>query len=183
MTRAWVIGVAASLALAGAARAEVADVSPQGFEIKHTVEIAAPAAKVWAALVKPGQWWNSDHSWSGDARNLTLDPRPGGCWCEALPHGGGARHMTVVYVAPGQEMRLEGGLGPFQFSGASGHMIWKLAEKDGKTTLTWTYDLGGYVKGGIDKMAGPVDGVLGDQVGRLKRYIERENRADPGGPS
>ncbi len=171
MTRAWIIGAVASLAIVGVARAEVADVSPQGFEIRHSVEIAAPAAKVWEALVRPGRWWNSEHSWSGDSRNLTLDARPGGCWCEALP-GGGARHMTVVYVAPDKEMRLEGGLGPFQFTGASGHMVWALAEKDGKTTLTWTYDVGGYVKGGIDKLAAPVDGVLGQQIGRFKRYVE-----------
>ena len=86
--------------------------------------------------------------------------------------------MTVIYVSPYKEMRLEGGLGPFQFTGASGHMVWALAEKDGKTTLTWTYDVGGYVKGGIDKLAAPVDGVLGQQVGRLKRYVET---GKPGG--
>lgn len=80
--------------------------------------------------------------------------------------------MSVIYVAPGQEMRLEGGLGPFQFTGASGHMVWTLTEKDGKTALTWTYDVGGYVKGGVEKMAGPVDGVLGGQIGRLKHYVE-----------
>ena len=174
----WFLGLAASLALVGAARAEVADVSPTGFEIKQTVEIAAPGAKVWAALIQPGQWWNSEHSWSGDARNLSLQAKAGGCWCEAIPPAGGAKHMTVIYVAPGQEMRLEGALGPFQFTGAAGHLDWKLAEKDGKTTLTWTFDAGGYVKGGIDKLAGPVDGVLGEQIGRLKRYVET---GKPGG--
>lgn len=172
MIRAWIVGMALGLAFASAARAEVTDVSPSGFEIRHTIEIAAPAAKVWAALVQPDQWWNSQHSWSGDAHNLTLDAKAGGCWCEALPGGGGARHMSVVYVSPGKEMRLEGGLGPFQFTGASGHMVWSLAEKDGKTTLTWTYDVGGYVKGGVDKLAAPVDRVLGEQAGRLKLYVE-----------
>jgi uncharacterized protein YndB with AHSA1/START domain len=160
-----------AMATAGAARAAVTDSSAGGFEVSESVEIAAPAAKVWDALMQPGQWWKGEHSWSGKASNLTLDARAGGCWCEALP-GGGAQHMVVIYVVPRQEMRLEGALGPFQFTGATGHLDWKVAEKDGKTTVTWTYDVGGYVKGGIDKLSAPVDGVLGEQIGRLKAYVE-----------
>jgi len=167
------MGLAAALVLlAGAARAEVVDVSPAGFELKETAEIAAPAAKVWAALVQPAQWWSAEHSWSGKAENFTLDPHVGGCWCEAIPPAGGTRHMTVIYVVPGQEMRLEGALGPFQFSGAASRLIWKLSEKDGKTTLTWTFDMGGYVKGGFEKRAPAVDAVLAEEIGRLKRLVE-----------
>lgn len=158
--------------LAGAARAEVTDSSPSGFEIHHSVEIAAPAAKVWDALVAPGRWWSSQHSWSGKAQNHTLDPRPGGCWCEALPNGGGALHMTVIYVAPGRELRLFGQTGPFQFTGAVNTMDWKLSEKDGHTTLSLTFDAGGYVKGGIGDLTAPVDRVMGEQIDRLKRYVE-----------
>jgi uncharacterized protein YndB with AHSA1/START domain len=164
--------VAAAVALAGVARAEVTDSSAAGFEVRQSVEIAAPATKVWAALVTPGQWWKGEHSWSGKAANQTLEPKAGGCWCEAIPPAGGARHMSVIYVVPNQEMRLEGGLGPFQFTGAFNRLDWKLAEKDGHTTVTWTFDAGGYVKGGVDKLAAPVDGVLGEQIGRLKRYVE-----------
>ncbi|MDI1365107.1 MAG: ATPase, partial [bacterium] len=43
---------------------------------------------------------------------------------------------------------------------------------DGETTLTLTYDVGGYLRGGLDKIAAPVDGVLGQQVLRLKRQVE-----------
>ena len=65
-------------ALAGAARAEVTDKSAAGFEITHKAAIAAPAAKVYAALLAPGFWWNSSHSWSGDAKNLTMTYDVGG---------------------------------------------------------------------------------------------------------
>jgi uncharacterized protein YndB with AHSA1/START domain len=171
MFKTCIIAAAAALA-AGAAQAEVTDVSPQGFETKQKVEIAAPAAKVWAALIRPGDWWDSQHTWSGDARNLSLDLRPGGCWCENFPKGGGSVHMTVIYVAPRRQLTLDGALGPFQSTGASGHMVWSLVEAGGKTTLTQTFDVGGYVKGGIDKLATPVDGVLGGQVARLKRLVE-----------
>ena len=78
----------------------------------------------------------------------------------------------MIFVRPDKTLRLEGGLGPLSLSGASGHLIWDLAEKDGHTTLTTTYDVGGYAKGGLDKWAAPVDTVLGEQVGRLKVYLE-----------
>ncbi|MDB5498278.1 MAG: ATPase, partial [Phenylobacterium sp.] len=41
------------------------------------------------------------------------------------------------------------------------------------TELTMTYDVGGYAKGGLaETLAGPVDMVLGEQVARLKKYLE-----------
>ena len=164
----------AALALGGtAARADVVEATPGGFQVRASAEIAAPAAKVWAALGQVGAWWNPQHTWSGDAKNLTLTLMAGECWCEAnLPNGGGARHMTVLLVTPGKTAILDGTLGPLMFSGATGHLVWSLAEKDGKTTRTQTYFVGGYFPGGLDKLAAPVDGVMSEQLGRLKAYVE-----------
>src|ERR1700676_2602993 len=103
--RGW-MALAAGLALAGTTRAEVVDASAAGFQVKQTAEIAAPADKVWTALRQVGGWWSSEHSWSHDAKNLTLELKPGGCWCEALPGGGGVRHMTVIFAAPGKSAIL-----------------------------------------------------------------------------
>jgi uncharacterized protein YndB with AHSA1/START domain len=161
-----------TLLTAGAARAEVVDAQPNGFETKRVVVIAKPAAEVWAALVQPAKWWSSDHTWSGSAANLSLAAAPGACFCEKMPNGGAVLHMTVVNSQPGKQLTLFGGLGPLQFSGASGHLVWALAEADGKTTLTWSYDAGGYMKGGLDKIAPIVDQVLGQQQDRLKAYVE-----------
>jgi hypothetical protein len=158
--------------LAGAARAEVVDATASGFQVKQTAEVAAPADKVWAALGNFGDWWNGKHSWSGDARNFSLELKAGGCLCETLPHGGGVHHMTVIFAAPGKSAILDGTLGPLMFSGATGHLVWSLAEKGGHTTLTQTYYAGGYFPGGLDKPAPAVDGVLTEQIGRLKRYVE-----------
>ena len=168
--RAW-LGAVAGLALAGVARADVVDATANGFQVKQTAEIAAPAAKVWAALGQVGSWWDSQHSWSQDAKNLTLDLRPGGCWCEALP-GGGVEHMRVIFSQPDKTAILNGALGPLVFSGTAGHLVWRLDEKDGHTTLTQTYYVGGYFPGGLDKLAPAVDGVMTEQIGRLKRYVE-----------
>jgi uncharacterized protein YndB with AHSA1/START domain len=163
---------AAAALTATAVRAEVVDAQANGFEVKRTAVLNAPADKVYAALAQPSQWWNKDHTWSGSSANLSLAPMAGGCFCEKLPNGGSVLHMTVVYAQPGQGLRLFGGLGPLQMSGATGHLGWSLVEKDGKTTLTQTYDAGGYMTGGLDKIAPVVDRVLGEQFDRLKAYVE-----------
>jgi uncharacterized protein YndB with AHSA1/START domain len=160
------------LLAAGAARAEVVDAQPNGFEVKHEVVVNAPAAAVWDVLVQPSKWWASAHTWSRSAANLSLAAASGGCFCERLPNGGSVLHMTTVHAAPGQKLVLSGALGPLQTSGATGALAFVLAEKDGKTTVTVTYDVGGYLKGGLDKWAGPVDDVIGQQVAGLKAAVE-----------
>jgi uncharacterized protein YndB with AHSA1/START domain len=172
MMKTTIIAAALALLGAGAARAEVTDSQPNGFEVRRQVMIAAPAERVWATLVQPSRWWASAHTWSGSAANLSLGAASGGCFCERLPNGGSVLHMTTAYAAPGQRLVLTGGLGPLQSSGASGALTFDLAEKDGQTTVTVTYDVGGYFKGGLDKIAGGVDGVLGQQVAGLKAAAE-----------
>ena len=160
-----------AFALAGAARAEIVDQSAAGFEIRHAFTVAAPADKVYAALLKPNLWWNSAHTWSGSAANLRMDLKDH-CFCETLPKGE-VRHMEIVFHDGGKRLHLSGALGPGQFTGASGHLDFAVTEKDGKTTLTATYDVGGYAKGGLaETYAKPFDQVLGEQVGRLHRLVE-----------
>jgi hypothetical protein len=164
------LGLAAAL-LGSAAHAEVTDKSAAGFEVTEKAHIAAPAAKVYAALLTPGGWWSSQHSWSGDARNLSIDLTTG-CFCEKLPHGY-VRHMTVVFADGATTLRLFGGLGPMQFTGASGNLGFTLKPSGADTDLVVTYDVGGYAKGGLaETLAAPVDTVLGEQVSRLKKYLE-----------
>ncbi len=112
--------IALALLVAGSARAEVTDAQPNGFEVRRQVVIAAPAGAVWATLVQPSKWWASAHTWSGSAANLSLGAASGGCFCERLPNGGSALHMTTVNAEPGRKLVLVGALGPMQSSGASG---------------------------------------------------------------
>jgi uncharacterized protein YndB with AHSA1/START domain len=166
------IAASFALALGAVAQAEVVDAQPNGFEVRQVVQIAAPPAQVYEALTQPGRWWSSAHTFSGDAAHLSLEPRAGGCFCEALPNGGFAAHLRVIMVKPGQAIRLEGALGPLQDTGATGHLTWTLTAKDGGTELTQTYDVGGYAKGGFGGWAPPVDRVLGEQITRLKAWVE-----------
>lgn len=162
---------------AGAARAEVLDNQPGGFTISHKVTIAASPAKVWLALGRIGGWWDPNHTYSGNAANLAIDLRPGGFFTETLPSGGAVRHMVVVYADPGKTLRLQGGLGPLQAFGVSGSLTFAMKAGGAGTVLVETYDVGGHAPGGLDKLAGPVDGVLSHQVDRLVAYAE--GRAKP----
>jgi uncharacterized protein YndB with AHSA1/START domain len=162
-----------SVAAAPFVAADVADVGDNGFTLKSTLRLSVPPEKAWAAAVEVGKWWSSEHTYSGDAANLTLDARPGGCWCEKLPGGSaGVQHMTVVFASPGKSLRLAGGLGPLQSMGVAGSMTWTFAPAEKGTTVQLTYAVGGYTPGGFKDLAPGVDSVLKAQLGRFKNYAE-----------
>jgi len=177
--RRWLIGLAALVAASGA-RAEVTDSAPHGFQVRHVVSIAAPPAQVWQALLQPARWWDDEHTWSGSARNLRMEARAGGCFCEDLPDGG-VLHMTVTYVKRDTQLDLYGALGPLHFEGLDGGMAIKLKPQgQGErqaTEVEMTYTVGGFAKGGLQRWTGPVDQVLGVQFPRLERYVETGNPA------
>jgi len=156
------------------AAAEVLNVAPNGFEIRETAHIAAPTDKVYGVLIKPANWWSSEHTYSHNSANLSLEARAGGCWCESLPDGGSVEHLRVVYVSPGKLLRLKGGLGPLQALPVDGAMTWSVKSVADGTELSFTYSIGGYVKDGIDGLSKAVDHVLGEQVARLKKFAEGE---------
>jgi hypothetical protein len=167
------VGCAVALALAAPITiAEVTSTGASGFEVREKVHIASAPDAVYAAVLTPKRWWDSQHTYSGDAGRLTLDPKAGGCWCETLPGGGSVEHLVVVYLKPGKAVRFRGALGPLQALGVAGSMTVSLAAAEGGTDLTVTYAVGGYVEDGFDDLSKAVDGVLGLQVSRLKKLIE-----------
>ena len=157
--------------------AEVADSSTNGFTVKITTQVQATPENVYSRIIRVGDWWSSDHTYSGDAHNLSLEERPGGCFCEKLANGGGVRHMEVVLLIPGKLLRMSGGLGPLQGMATAGSMTFSLAPADSSTTLEVTYAVVGYSAQGLSSIAVPVDHVLSEQITRLKNYIEK---GDPG---
>ena len=173
------LGVA--LLLVGGARAAVKDAGPGGFTIEHRMEISASRERVWASLLRPELWWSAEHTYSKDAKRLRLDPRRGGCWCEEIP-GGGVEHMRIVYLHKARLLRLSGGLGPLQ-STADGTMTYALESQKAGTGLTLIYRVWGYEPDGLAKLAPAVDGVLGEQMTRLKSLIETgDARSEPTKP-
>jgi len=172
VTRIFIPIVWALAICAPSARADVVDAAAGGFTVRTTVDVSAASIVVYRALMDVARWWAPDHTFSGSAANLSIDARPGGCFCERLPGGGGVHHLTVVYADPGKMLRLNGGLGPLQDMAVAGSLTFKLTESSGKTTIETTYKVGGYAPGGLEALAKIVDGVLAAQVQRLKKLIE-----------
>jgi len=164
--------IALAAITAAALPAEVVEATSAGFSLRGTVTIQAPPADVYRKLVTPSEWWSSSHTFSGDAANLAMEARPGGCFCEKLPNGGGVHHMEVVYVNPAKTLVLHGALGPLQSIAAVGSMTFDLTPEGQGTKLAFKYIVAGYQPGGMVSWANPVDGVLAEQVGRLKSLLE-----------
>jgi uncharacterized protein YndB with AHSA1/START domain len=161
--------------VAAPSHGSVSDVAANGFTLKIETHIAASPDKVYAAIIEPARWWSSDHTFSGDAHNLRLDAKAGGCFCETLRNGGSVMHLTVVYADPGKVLRLRGALGPFQALGVAGALTWTLESAAHGTDLTVTYALGGYNKDGFAELSQASDGMLSAQVGRLQKLLETKS--------
>ncbi|MEM7369830.1 MAG: ATPase [Bacteroidota bacterium] len=155
-------------------QAEVIGASAHGFHVQSTLLIEASPLEVYDALTRQiGQWWDADHSYSGEGSNFYLEARANGCFCELLPNGGSVLHMLVAHANPGKTLRLLGGLGPLQEMGIHGAMTFSFSETETGTELTLTYIVSGYVKEGLTGLAPVVDQVLAGQVGRLKNFVEK----------
>jgi uncharacterized protein YndB with AHSA1/START domain len=169
----WLTAATMTVAMIGlpaTARAEVLSSGPNGFEIQHSVSTVAPQQATFDAFARVADWWNADHTYSGKSSNLSLELRPGGCFCERLDGGGGVEHMRVAFIAPGERLVLTGGLGPLLFEATAGVMDVKVERTAGGSRLIVNYRSAGFARGGADKLAPIVDRVLGDQVARFRKY-------------
>ena len=159
-----------SLEIAGA---EVVDAATSGFTIVSEALVETNREAAWRkAIGDVDKWWSADHTVSGDAGRLSIEARPQGCFCEDLGGDAGVVHMTVTMVYPEVVLRLTGGLGPLGLLGVDGNMTWEFDDAFDGTRIRFTYAVGGYRAEGLDGMASAVDRVIGEQVRRLKAYIE-----------
>ena len=165
-----------ALCAASPASAAVATVSETGFVVRLLAETTAAPDEAWRGLVAPADWWDSAHTYSGDAANLAIDARASGCFCEVLPPARGAapgtlsgsvEHMRVVYAEPGRFLRMSGGLGPLQSEAVQGTLTMTLKPQDGGTRILWEYVVGGHMRYKSEQIAAAVDQVLARQIDRL----------------
>jgi len=156
----------ATLAAATVARAD------NGFMVSNEAVIAAPVETTWRALLAIGNWWDPEHTYSGDAARMSLDAIAGGCFCEDIGDGASIRHGEVIYVAPLKVLRIAGALGPLQEEGVAGSLTFSLAPDADGTRLLQTYSVGGFRAGGLGELADVVNGVLGTQLRRLHSFVE-----------
>jgi uncharacterized protein YndB with AHSA1/START domain len=160
------------------ANAVVTASGPSGFVSEHELSIAAPRQQVFRALTaEVGRWWDPAHSYSGVAASFSIDATAGGCFCERWD-GGSVAHMTVVFVEPDRQLRMQGGLGPLQSMAVSGTMTFVLDDEGAGTRLRYRYSVGGYAPDGLERLAQPVDRVQFGQLRRLQHYVETGNPVD-----
>jgi hypothetical protein len=157
------------------AAAEVTDSAANGFTTVNSVVVTADRMTSWEAALQVGRWWSSAHTMSGDAARMSIEPHVQGCFCESLGEQAGVVHLTVLSVMPGTSLRLSGGLGPLGLMGVYGNMTWDFEDVDDGTRIRFKYAVGGYMDGGLDQIAGAVDAVLGEALGRLQSYINTGN--------
>ena len=159
----------------------VLDSAGNGFTVRTTMVIQSSPDKVYEGLTSIGEWWSKNHTFSGDSSNLILDLNPDqyyGCFCERMNGKGFARHMEVVYIAPGEKLVMRGGLGPLQSMATTGSMTISLTAfgtndvSGTNTKLEVTYAVSGYLPAGLQSLAAPVDTVITEQFIRLKQFIE-----------
>lgn len=161
----------AALSLAAPAHAEVVGVNAHGFEIRHSITLVVPQERAYAAFGQVAQWWSKAHTYSGDSSRLSLQLRPGGCFCERLDGGGGIEHLRVTYIQPSERVVLSGSLGPLLFEATTGVMDVQVERIAGGSRITMNYRAAGFANGGAEKLAPLVDKVLGEQIKRLRTFV------------
>ena len=180
--------LAISILAAAPLQAEVIKSDEGGFVTRDTAVVDATPMEVWLALISPGKWWNSDHTWSGDAANMTLMPKAGGCFCERIPEAndadrvtleGSVEHMRVIQAYPERALRLTGALGPLQSEPVGGVLTIAIGEAEKGTRIVWEYAVGGYMRFPVDTIAPAVDGVMSQQLNGLASLLGRIDAADP----
>jgi hypothetical protein len=168
--------------LALPAHAEVIESTNGGFVTRDAAVVKASAKETWLALIAPKNWWNSAHTWSGDAANLTLTPKAGGCFCEHIPEvpdpvritlEGSVEHMRVIQAYPERALRMQGALGPLQSEAVTGILTIAISEVEEGTRIVWEYVVGGHMRFEIPVIAQAVDGVMSQQLAGLANALGR----------
>ncbi len=166
--RACLVALAIACSAAPVAAAEVKSAAPDAMLLEFRGTIPLAREQAWGRALAIPTWWSDAHTWSGDAANMTLDARAGGCWCESWVDGQ-VEHGRVLALMNGSLMRLQASLGPLQEMAVSGVLLISLARSDteGATDVMMTYRVNGATSSNLDAIAPAVDQVMSEQFARL----------------
>jgi uncharacterized protein YndB with AHSA1/START domain len=146
--------------------ADIVSSGPDHYVLRMEARSELPPDQLWKRLVDPASWWHPDHSYSGDAANLSLDPVAGGAWREDWA-GGSVVHGEVLYAAPPFQLRLDAPFGPLQ--GMAVDVVWTISiVADGDGSMVSFEEIGnGSSASGLTQLAPAVDGVKQQALERL----------------
>ncbi|MEO1189698.1 MAG: ATPase [Pseudomonadota bacterium] len=152
-----------------AAQAEVVTASSDHFTLKLEAVSELSPDEVWARLIVPADWWHGDHSYSGDAANLSLEATAGGVWREDWD-GNSVWHGTVLQAQPGKVLSLSAPFGPLQ--GLAVQSVWTITltpNETGGTLIRFDHVTNGTEASNLDQLAPAVDFVKSEALKSLAR--------------
>ena len=147
-------------------QAEVIASAPDHYTLRQEAVSALNPSTLWNKLIQPADWWHPDHTYSGDANNLSLEARAGGVWHEEWDSGS-VVHGIVLLVQDQKTLRLNAPFGPLQDLGVS--VVWTITiepEGDG-SKVTFDEIANGTNNSNLEKLAPAVDFVKIQAIKRL----------------
>jgi opacity protein-like surface antigen len=154
--------------LAAPAQAEVKSSGPGHFEVESRDVVEAAPAEAYAMLGRISEWWNADHSYSGDASNLPRSPGGGLLLRDASAGGRIDRTYARRLRAARRCASLAGRAGAIAGGGGDGNAQLDFQSGRGRTEIVQNYAVAGHVRTGMEKLAVPVDRVMAEQLARLR---------------
>jgi uncharacterized protein YndB with AHSA1/START domain len=161
-----------SALLATPASAELIHADPSSFLVKHRLVAPVGAEVAFDALLHVERWWGGDHTWSGDAKNISIEPRVRGCWCERWPDAE-IEHGRILYIKKNSNLRLTGSLGPLQDMAVNAVLDYTLTPGKDGTQIDMMYRVTGADSSQLDGVAAIVDKVMVEQMLRLKSHLDQ----------
>lgn len=170
MLKSMIAGLVAAfgLLMATTANAEVVARTADSFTLRYASEAAVVPGDIPGAMADVGRWWDSAHTYSGDAANITVDLTPGGCWCEKLADGTQFEHARVVSVEP-DRLVFDAPFGPLKGKATRAVLTVTWPPAHAGWTPTWEMVVEGP---GLGAMADGVDAVMGAGFLRWLHYLE-----------
>lgn len=149
-------------------KAEVISADKSHFRLELVAETTLSPEQVWKKLINPQKWWHSDHKYSGDSANLTLELKAGRFWREKW-EGGSVLHGTVLNIQPNKLLRLSAPFEPLQEMAVE--TLWTIVLTPAKTGTTIKFDFiaSGSASSGLDKLAAAVNYVKGEALKNLAK--------------
>lgn len=164
----WAASALAGLVMIsdGSAWADVVRSGADHYVLRQVARSDLSPDAVWARLIDPSQWWADDHTFSGDAANVSLDLQAGGLWREDWD-GGSVAHGRVLLVTPNTKLRLDAPFGPLQGMGVT--VVWTITmtPEGAGTRVVFDEVAHGGADSGLDAMAPIVDAVKAEALQSL----------------
>lgn len=151
-----------ALTIATPATAEVTESSSNGFTIALSEPSQRSDAELWQRMQHPENWWSSAHSWSGDAANMSVEMRAGGCWCERVGDGV-VVHGRILRIDADRAILLDAPLGPLNDAAVTTRLSWRIDNQ----RVVWRYQVFGALPMPAAQLAPLVEAVLAEQLRRL----------------